>query len=341
MRTIHKELDLYYIYRYKYTREDGTMKRVLLFDDMAEAGKALLTAHGCELKISTDKSEAGRIRDIQEFGPEAIISKTDSPVTAAMIDAGKDLKILARHGVGVDNIDTAYAHEKGIYVTNVPGGNAVSVAEMAMFMILACAKQYGAVRDHFSKGEFDVRYRIIGVELAGKTLGLVGTGHIGKRLARMASGGFGMKVIGFSRHAQPGTVTAEGIEMQESRDDVVKKADYVVLCLPSTPETRHSFGAREFGLMKKTASFINVSRGNIVVESDLIHALQNGEIASAGVDVFDPEPPAKTNPLLHMENVIATPHYAAVTKDALERLALGAAKNVLQALSGEEPDHQI
>lgn len=317
------------------------MRRVLLFDDMDAAGKKLLQEHECEVRIVRSRDDAERIREIREFQPEAIISKTGSPVTAAMIDAADDLKVLARHGVGVDNIDVAHAKEKGIYVTNVPGGNAVSVAEMAMFMILACAKQYGVVRDHFSQGEFDVRYRIIGVELAGKTLGLVGTGHIGKHLARMAVNGFGMKVIGFSRHAEPGSVTPEGIEMQKSRDDVLQKADYVVLCLPSTRETRHSIGAHEFGLMKKTAGFINVSRGNIIVEKDLIQALQTGEIAAAGVDVFDPEPPAKDNPLLHMENVIATPHYAAITGDALRRLAMGAAGSVLQVFAGEKPKYAV
>ncbi len=317
------------------------MRKVLLFDDMDESAKALLRDHGCELRISTSREEAGRIADIRDFQPEAIISKTGSPVTKAMIDAASDLKILARHGVGVDNIAVDYAKSKGIYVTNVPGGNAVSVAEMAMFMILACAKQYGVVRDHFSQGEFDVRLRIIGVELAGKTLGLIGTGHIGKRLAAMAVNGFGMKAVGFSRHATPGTVTPEGIEMQESREDVIRKADYVVLCLPSTPQTYHSFTAKDFALMKKTASFINVSRGNIVIEKDLIQALQDGQIASAGVDVFDPEPPAKDNPLIHMENVIATPHYAAVTGDALCRLAMGSARSVLQAFAGQVPDHTV
>lgn len=317
------------------------MSKVLLFDDIDESAKALLREHDCKLQISKRRDEAGRIEDIRDFQPDAIISKTGSPVTAAMINAAPALKIIARHGVGVDNIAVDYAKSKGIYVTNVPGGNAVSVAEMAMFMILACAKQYGVVRDHFSQGEFDVRLRIIGTELAGKTVGLIGTGHIGRHLARMATCGFGMKAIGFSRHAVPGTVTPEGIEMEASRDDVIRKADYVVLCLPSTPETRHSFTAKDFKQMKSSACFINVSRGNIVVESDLIAALQHHEIAAAGVDVFDPEPPAKDNPLLHMENVIATPHYAAITTDALLRLGLGAAKSVLQALGGKVPEHTV
>lgn len=317
------------------------MKKVLLFDDMDTSAKSLLKENGCTLRLSTSREEKGRIADIRAFQPEAIISKTGSPVTAPMIDAADQLKIIARHGVGVDNIAVSHAKEKGIFVTNVPGGNAVSVAEMAMFMILACAKQYGAIRDHFSKGEFDVRLHIIGVELAGKTLGLIGTGHIGKRLAQMAVKGFGMKAIGFSRHAEPGSVTPEGILMEKSREDVIRKADYIVLCLPSTPQTRHSFTAADFHLMKKTASFINVSRGNIVVEKDLIAALQNGDIAAAGVDVFDPEPPAADNPLLHMENVIATPHYAAVTGDALNRLAMGSAKAVLQVFKGDVPDHTV
>lgn len=317
------------------------MRRVLLLGDMDEAGKELLREHGCEIRIVESMAEDEEIREIHEFQPDAIISRLVSPVTAAIMDASDHLRVVARHGVGVDNVDVAYARKKGIYVTNVPGGNSVSVAEMAMFMVLACAKQYGAIRDHFSKGEFDVRNRIIGVELAEKTLGLVGTGHIGKHLANMAAHGFGMRVIGFSRHAEPGSVTPEGIEMQKSRDDVFQKADYVVLCLPSTKETWHSIGSREFGLMKKSASFINVSRGSIIVEKDLIDALQAGEIAGAGVDVFDPEPPAKDNPLLRMENVIATPHYAAITGDALRHLALGAARSVLQALAGEKPEYTV
>lgn len=313
-------------------------QKILLLDDMDQDGKDYLTSHGCEVEVAEAKTEEERVKAIRDADPAGIVVKTGTAVTKEMIEAAPSLQIVARHGVGYDNIDIAAASMHKVWVVHVPDGNFVSVAEHAMFLILALAKRYGFISDKFRKGDFAVRQTIIGEELAGKTLGLVGTGHIGSELAKIAVGGFSMKALGYSRHSKKGDVTEEGIVMAGSREEVLSEADFAVLCLPSTPQTRHSIGFRELSSMKKTAYFINVARGDIVVEKDLLRAIQEGVIAGAGLDVFDPEPPAKDNPLLSMDNVIVTPHYAAITADSLRRVARSCAVQIIQALSGEKPE---
>lgn len=315
-------------------------RKVLLLSPIDQAGREVLEKGGCEVIDSQASGETERIGEMKTYDPAAIITRTNLPVPASLMAAAPSLRVISRHGVGVDNIDVAEATKRHIQVTHVVDGNYISVAEHSIFLILACARQYGMIQEAMRKGDFSVRTRLCGMELRGKTLGLIGTGHIGKELAVMAKV-FGMEATGYSRHSVPGTVSGEGIHFLGSRDDVLKGADFVVLCLPATPQTIHSMGMREFQMMKRTAFLINVARGNIVVESELTEALRTGVIAGAGLDVFDPEPPAGDNPLLHMDNVIATPHAAAFTKEALRKLGMRSAEQVVQVLDGEKPEFPV
>lgn len=315
-------------------------RKVLLLSPIDEAGVEVLEAGQCEVIPSRAASAAERMEEMKRYDPAAIITRTDLPVPASLMAAAPSLKVVSRHGVGVDNIDIPEASRRGIRVTHVVDGNYLSVAEHAIFFMLACARQYGKIRDALAQDDYDVRDQILGTELRGKTVGLIGTGHIGKALASLAAA-FGMTVTGYSRHAPAGTVSEEGIHFLENRDAVLAGADFAVLCLPATKETIHSIGMREFHLMKKSAFLINVARGSIVVEKELVEALRQKVIAGAGLDVFDPEPPAGKNPLFHMDNVIATPHSAALTREALQKLAKRAAQQVVQVLDGEEPEFPV
>ncbi len=315
-------------------------RKVLLLSAVDQAGVEVLKEGRCEVIQSRAETEEERAEEMRRYDPAAIITRTDLAVSARLMAAAPSLQVISRHGVGVDNIDIPEATKRGIRVTHVVDGNYLSVAEHAMFLMLASARQYGKIRDALLRDDYAVRSGLLGMELRGKTVGLIGTGHIGKALASMAAA-FGMTVTGYSRHAPAGTVSEEGIHFLKSRDDVLEGADFAVLCLPATKETIHSIGAREFQIMKKSAFLINVARGSIVVEKELIEALQSHVIAGAGLDVFDPEPPVGVNPLFHMDNVIATPHSAALTKEALRKLAVRAAEQVVQVLDGKEPEFPV
>lgn len=315
--------------------------KVLLLQDVDPAGKEYLEQNGCECILAAHREGKEMIEEIRKINPEAFLVRVDG-VTRDMMEAAPALKVIAKHGVGVENVDIQAATERGVRVVNVPDGNYLSVAEHAMFLISACAKRYKMTEHLFQRDGFRSRYELPrAVELGGRTLGILGCGHIGRALARIASAGFGMKVTGWSRSMEPGTVTAEGIEGASSREDVIRRADFLTLCLPSTPETRHSIGRQEMEMMKKTAFLINVARGDILVEKELLRVLEEGRIAGAGLDVFDPEPPDQNNPLLHRDDVIATPHFAAFTAEAMVRMSLHAARQIVEVLQGREPEHPV
>lgn len=245
-------------------------------------------------------------------------------------------KIIANYSVGYENIDVSAAEKRGIYVTNSGDSNANAVAEHTVFLILACAKMARIMGQASLTGNFAVRRKVHSVELQGKTLGIIGYGRIGKLVAQKCTQGFGMKVLAYDAYLNPDRLS-DDIELVDSMDTVLGKADFLTVHLPLTNETKGIISAREFEKMKETACFINVSRGRLVVEKDLIYALQNNIIGGAGLDVFEQEPTDPSNPLLHMENVVTTPHCAANTVESLERMELFAAKDIWRVLNGEEP----
>ena len=274
--------------------------------------------------------------DVAPADIQAVINRT-RPIDRAWMDLYPNLKIIAYHGVGIDGIDLETAKERGIYVTITPGQNSLAVAEHAIALMFALSKQIVPLASRYGKEGFDCKYGLTYSELTGKTLGLIGLGNIGLRVARMARDGFGMKVLAYTRTLKEAEA---GIEVV-SREEIFRRADYVSLHLPMNPQTHHSVGKAEFELMKPTAFLINTARGGIVDQDALIAALQSGQIAGAGLDVTDPEHCPVDNPLLHMDNVVVTPHVAASSDEALIRVANMCIDGIEKVFRGEEPDCRV
>lgn len=257
------------------------------------------------------------------------------PVTEKVVNCADKLRIIAKHGVGVDNIDIRAAAERGIIVSNTPGGNDVSVAELAFALMLGLAR---ALPWHDSIVKMGQWSRSIGVELCGKTLGIVGLGRVGKALAERAKA-FGMVLLAVE--PAPDTEFCRGLGIRlVSLGELLRESDFVSLHVPLVPSTKGMIGEPELRTMKPTAFIINTSRGGIVDEDALAKALNNGWIAGAALDAFSEEPPLG-NPLLSCDNVILTPHIGANTKDAVERMGLIAATAVVDVLSGRVPDSKF
>lgn len=255
--------------------------------------------------------------------------------------ARSSLKVVGSHGVGVDNIDLKACADLGITVVNVPEGTANAVAELTFALMLAVARK-------IEPGMADIRAgRAVrtaparrGVELAGKVLGIVGYGHIGRRVAEIGRLGFGMDVHAYSRSLASRTVPAH-VTVHTSLADLVAEADYLCLCVPLTVETRGLIGAEELALMKPTAILVNCARGGVVDEAALCQALRNGRLFGAACDVFEEEPPRAGNPLLSCENFVASQHIGINTDECLRRIGLSVAHDVLAVLDGREPRNRV
>jgi D-3-phosphoglycerate dehydrogenase len=259
-----------------------------------------------------------------------------APVTEAVLKAGSKLKVVGRHGTGVDNIDIQTATELGIYVTNAPESNANSVAEQAIGLMIACARNFIKGNRELVKGNFEIRNQIKGVDLEKKTVGIIGLGRIGSFVAKKAILGLDMSVIAYDPYADKENVAPE-IELVDKVDDIFQCADFVTLHLPSTPETKGMVGKREFEMMKSSAYIINTARGDLIHETELVEALQTNQIAGAGLDVYAQEPPQNDHPLFTLDNVMLTPHNSTLTKECMVRLAVHAAIGIHEVLSGQKP----
>ncbi len=307
--------------------------KVLIPQDITAAGKDYLLEKGYEIKMGTGITPEAIAKDVEDC--DAILART-APFTTEVIKAGKKLKVIGRHGIGVDNIDVETCTEQGIYVTYAPQSNANSVAEHVIGFMLALARNLVKIDKEFRAGDFEIRNRLKGMDLEGKVLGLVGLGRIGTLVAKKAALGLGMKVIGYDAFLTADKVAPE-IEFVDNIDTIFKNSDFVSLHMPATKETKGSVGKEQFEMMKSTACFINCARGEVVNEAELIEALQNKVIASAALDVFEQEPPATDNPLFALDNVIVTPHNAALTQESMDRMGLHAAIGIDEALSGKKP----
>jgi D-3-phosphoglycerate dehydrogenase len=312
-------------------------KKVLIIQPIHERGLAVF-GDQFDVKVASDPSVATVIREIQ--GVEGVIVRL-APFTREIIEAAHALKVIARHGVGVDNIDVKAATEKEIVVVNTPNVNATSVAEMTLIMLGALAKQL-VVRDRATReGRWEIREGFDAIDLDGKTLGLIGLGRIGSQVARRVSVAFNMNVIVFDPYVTPEKARELGVTLAASVEDVLREADAVSLHTPLTPETRGCVNAARLRLMKPTAYLLNLSRGEVVDEKALDEALKTGIIAGAALDVYDPEPPAKDNPLFNLDNVFLAPHCAGLTRDCVLRMATGAAEGVVEVLSGKRPQFPV
>ncbi|MFA6507222.1 MAG: hydroxyacid dehydrogenase [Treponemataceae bacterium] len=307
--------------------------KVLIPQDISEEGKQFLRDHGYEIKMGSGISVEAICADVVDCS--AILART-AQFPAAVFRAGKQLKVIGRHGVGFDNIDVAVATELGIQVTYAPESNASSVSEHAIGLLVATARNYIRQDREFRAGNFEVRNQVKGVDLEGKTLAIIGAGRIGAIVARKALRGLDMKVIAYDPIVKSLPNLPE-VEFVSSIEDAFKRADFVTLHLPSLPQTKGIVNKKLLALLKPTAYFINAARGELVVEEDLIAVLKDKKIAGAALDVFREEPPAKDNPLFALDNVILTPHSAALTKECTTRMALHAAMGIDDVLSGRAP----
>ncbi len=307
--------------------------RVLIPQDVAQPGKDYLRERGYEIKMGSGITAEAIAADVADC--DAILART-APFPARVFEAGKKLKVISRHGVGYDNIDVTKATELGIWVTFAPESNANTVAEHTIGCILTLARNFIQLDRETRTGNWGVRDKLLGTDLATKMLGIVGLGKIGRCVARKASHGLDMRVVGCDPFLKPGQI-AEFAAPAPSMEEVFSVADFVTLHIPGGASNKGAVGKKQFALMKKTAFFINASRGDVVVESDLIDALRNGTIAGAAIDVYEKEPPQKDNPLLSMNNVLLTPHNASQTRECMIRMALHAAQGIDEVLSGKCP----
>ncbi len=259
-------------------------------------------------------------------------------IDAALIEALPRLRVIAKHGAGVDNIDIPAATARGIVVANVPGGNADAVAEATVTMMLAALRRVPAVHAAVVGGRYSARWELQYEQLLDRTLGLVGIGNIGARVARICASGFRMRVLAYDPGLSDAAVKERGAEKVESLEELLAASDAVSLHLPLTAETRHIIGRDELRAMKPSAILVNAARGPLIDERALAEALREGRIGGAALDVFEVEPPAPDNPILTAPNVVLSPHTAGNTVEAARALALASADVVIAVLSGCRPE---
>jgi len=281
---------------------------------------------------------------------ETIASLLDKEVTGVIVrynlfnrelmEKAPNLKVIARHGIGVDLIDMEAATEHGIMVVNTPDAATVSVAEHVVMLILALSKKMIFADRELKKGNYSVKDKYMPDDVEGKTLGLIGFGKIGKEVAKRCIG-LGMDVIAYDPYTNQAAFDSMGVEKAASMESLLEQSDFVSLHTPLSPQTHHLLGEAQFKLMKESAYLINCSRGQVVDEAALIGSLQKKIIAGAGLDVFEKEPPEADNPLFCMDNVIATPHSSSLTVNGKIKMAVGAAEQLLKVLRGEAPDYLV
>ncbi len=312
------------------------MKTVLLPEPIPSEGRRLLEGRVriVETPDHTPVTLKKFIRDAH-----GVILRTGARITGEIIAEGPYLQVIARTGVGVDNVDVKAATERGIYVCHVPDANVVSVAEHVMGLLLALSKQLKTLDMESRRGNFASRYQHLTTELSGKTIGIVGLGKIGREVAERTRKGLGMKVLAFDPYVGAQEARRFGAEPFDSLREMLSQSDAVTLHVPLTEKTRKLIGAAEFRSMKPSAWFINTARGGLVDEAALIEALDSGVIAGAGLDVFESEPLASDSPLTRFNNVVLSPHVAGMTKESSIRMAVRAAEAILDVLEGRTPAH--
>ena len=301
------------------------MSKVLVREEIAEAGVRLLRDRGFEVDVDGDSDLAETIGRY-----DAIIVRSATKVTADLIARADNLKVIGRAGVGIDNVDVEAATRRGIVVANAPESTVISAAEHTIGLLVALTRNIPQAHAALKQGRWE-RKTYGGVELADKTLGVLGFGRIGQQVARRAAG-LGMRVVAYDPFVSRDRFRELGVERVENQDDVYAAADFLTLHLPLTDETRESLNAHAFGKMRDGVRIVNAARGALVDEADLLDALKSGKVGGAALDVFSTEP--YSGPLLELDNVVVTPHLAASTEEAQDRAGVIIAEQVAAALQG-------
>ncbi len=281
----------------------------------------------------------GTLADVE--GAEAAIIGGISVDRAFIERAGPSLKLVIRHGIGYNTLDVPTLTHYGVLAANTPDAPTESTAEQAVGLLLAVAKAI-VKSDMMLRANLPMTAaELRGVEVRDRVLGVVGYGRIGRRVTEICAVGLKMKVVVFDPYLGEIATLPAGVTMADSLDGLLSQVDFLTLHTPLVPETYHLIGERQLRLMKRGSFLINVSRGPVVDEAALIRVLQDGHLAGAGLDVFDPEPPSPDNPLLRMTNVVVTPHVASNTDKGYWRMSQGVVDQVLQVLAGERPSYLI
>lgn len=305
--------------------------KVLVADPISDEGLVLFNEEPeISADVKTGLKEEEILPIINEY--DALIVRSQTQVTEAIIKAGTKLKVIGRAGVGLDNIDVPAATRQGIIVMNVPGGNTISTAEHSMAMLLSMTRNIPQAFASLKAGKWD-RKTFTGAELMRKKLGVIGLGRIGQEVAKRAEA-FGMEIMGFDPFVTVERAEQLGVKLFEL-DEIIAKADYITVHVPLTKETRGMFGEKQFAMMKKGIRLINCARGGIYDEKALYENLKSGKVAAAAFDVFDPEPPSMDNPLFSLNNFIATPHLGAATKEAQVQVAIDMCQQIIDTLKGK------
>jgi len=308
--------------------------KVLVADPVDEAFIERVKGH-VDLEVAPGLSEdelVERVRDV-----DVLVVRSRTKVTRRVVEAARRLKAVMRAGVGVDNIDLEAARERGVVVVNTPGAPAESVAELTMAFALCLARRIPLLDRSMKEGRW--LKGTVGVELRGRTMGIIGLGSVGSIVARLAKA-FGMRVVAYDPYVPRERAEELGVELL-SLEELLSTSDFVTIHVPLTPETRGMIGRREISLMKDGAFLINTSRGEVVDEEALYEALTTGKLAGAALDVYQREPPPPDHPLIKLDNVICTPHIGGSTGEAQLRIAESMAEDLLRIARGEEPLNKV
>lgn len=305
------------------------MGRVLVSDPITAAGIELFKNAGFEVDVKTDHTKEELLEKIKNY--DALIVRSQTKVTADIIEAAENLKVIGRAGVGVDNVDVAAATKKGIIVLNAPDGNTVSTAELSVAMIMAVARNIPQAHSSLKSGAWD-RKSFTGVEINGKTLGIIGMGRIGTEVAKRMHA-MGMTINAYDPFLTQERAEALGVNLVDM-ETIITQSDFITVHTPLTAETKGLFGAAEFARMKKGVRLVNCARGGIYDEKALAEAIKSGQVAGAALDVFVDEPPTNRE-LIELPQVVVTPHLGASTREAQENVAIDVAVEVIKVLKGE------
>jgi D-3-phosphoglycerate dehydrogenase len=305
------------------------LMKVLVADPIPNEAIQKMQEEGLVVDVKTGLGEDELIATIPEY--DAMIVRSQTKVTKSVINAAKNLKIIGRAGIGIDNIDVNAATHRGIVVVNVPGGNIVSTAEHTLALIFALVRKIPQAVRSVKEGEWE-RRRFVGMELRGKTLGVIGLGKIGFEVARRARA-LEMNVLAHDPYISEERAREIGVSLV-SLEELIKSSDIITIHVPKTKETERLISKKEFELMKNGAYLINCARGGIVDEAALYDALLSGKIGGAALDVYEEEPPEPNNPLLKLDNVVTTPHLGASTKEAQLSVGLTIAGEILNMAKG-------
>jgi len=302
------------------------MPKVLISDKMSPLAEQILKERGVEVDVKIGMSQEELIHCVYQYDGLAVRSSTK--VTMDVLNAGTNLKVIGRAGIGVDNLDVEAATAAGVCIMNTPFGNSITTAEHAIAMIMSLSRQIPHANASTHAGKWE-KSKFMGVEIMGKILGIIGCGNVGAVVADRAQG-LKMRVISFDPYLSPERATELGIEKVEL-EELYSRADFISLHTPLTDATREIINAEAIAKMKPGMRIVNCARGGLIVEKDLKLGLESGQIAAAGLDVFEVEP-AKKNILFGMENIVATPHLGASTTEAQEKVALQVAEQMADYL---------